>query len=100
MRVILSTCANIEEAKKIARALVEEKRAACVNIVPKIFSVYEWQGELQEDEEVLLLIKALQFEPVRQRIKELHSYEVPEIVALEIKEVDGAYLRWMREVLV
>ena len=100
MRVILSTCADIQEAKRIAKTLVEEKRAACVNIVPKVFSIYEWKGQIEEDEEVLLLIKALEFEPVRRRIRELHSYEVPEIIALEIKEGDEAYLNWMKEVLV
>ena len=96
MRVILSTASGMEEAKKIARALVEEGRAACVNIVPRIFSIYFWDGELQEDEEALLIIKAVEFEPVRQRILELHSYEVPEIVALEIKEADERYAEWMK----
>ena len=100
MRVILSTCANMEEAKKIARALVKEKRAACVNIVPRILSIYTWKEEVVEDEEVLLIIKALEFERVRERIRELHSYEVPEIIALEISEGDEEYLKWMREVLV
>ncbi len=90
----------MDEAKKIAKALIEEKRAACVNIVPKVVSLYMWGGKLCEDEEVLLIIKAVEFEPVRQKIKELHSYEVPEIIALEIKEAEKSYLEWMRGVVV
>ncbi len=90
----------MDEAKKIAKALIEEKRAACVNIVPKVVSLYVWDGKLCEDEEVLLIIKAVEFEPVRQKIKELHSYEVPEIIALEIKEAEKSYLEWMRGVVV
>ena len=99
MRVILSTAANSEEAKKIARHLVRERLAACINIVPKITSIYEWKGEIVEDSEVLLIIKAADFAKVEEAIKQLHSYEVPEIISFEIDKGSRDYLEWMRDVL-
>ena len=99
MELVLSTCANLEEAKKIANTLVKERLAACVNIMPQIFSIYEWEG-LQEDSEVLLLIKTRSLELVEERIKELHSYEVPEIIAIKIKDGSQEYLEWMDRILV
>ena len=99
MQLVLSTCATLDEAKKIAKTLVEERLAACVNIMPQIFSIYEWEG-LQEDSEVLLLIKTRSLELVEERIKELHSYEVPEIIAIEIKDGSQEYLEWMDRILV
>jgi len=97
---IFSTASNKEEAKKIANVLVKEKLAACVNIVDKIESVYEWQGEIQEESEVLMIIKTKSelFESLKKKIKELHSYEVPEIIALDIKDGSDDYLKWIDEV--
>ncbi len=99
--VVLSTVSNKEEAKKIAKVLVEVKLAACVNIVDKVESIYEWQGKIQEDSEVLMIIKTKNelFESVMKKIKELHSYEVPEIVALDIKQGSYDYLKWIDEVV-
>ncbi len=82
-RIVLTTAGTKEEAHKIARALVERQLAACVNIVPQVESVYRWEGEVEEATEWLLLIKttAAGFARVREAIRELHSYELPECVA-------------------
>ena len=92
--IILSTTSNIEEAEKIAHALVESKFAACVNIIPKIKSVYRWEEKVQNEEECLLLIKAKEayFKKIELKIKELHSYKVPEIIMLPFNEGSKDYL--------
>jgi len=97
IRIVLTTAGSQEEARKIANALVERRLAACVNIVPRIESVYRWKEQIETAEEWLLLIKthAAAFERVRDAIKELHSYELPECVVLEIAEGDKAYLKWL-----
>ncbi len=100
MQVVFVTTSNMDEAKNIARTLVKERRAACVNIVPNIISIYEWRDEIHEDEEVLLIIKTSSIHLVEQRVKELHSYEVPEIIAIDIDEGSEEYLGWMRSILV
>lgn len=96
-RIILTTAGSREEAGKIAHALVERRLAACVNIVPRIESVYRWQGKVETAEEWLLLIKtrAELFERVRDAVKELHSYELPECVMLEVSAGSQAYLEWI-----
>jgi periplasmic divalent cation tolerance protein len=95
--VVLSTCATEDEADRIARALVEARTAACVNIVPGVRSVYRWQGAVESSAECLLVIKSSRerFDELRVAIERLHSYEVPEVVALPV--VDGApnYLNWI-----
>ncbi|MBS0381831.1 MAG: divalent-cation tolerance protein CutA [Proteobacteria bacterium] len=93
----LSTCPDAETATRIARALVEERLAACVNRVPGIASTYRWQGAVLEDAEVLLLIKTTRerFEALRARLIELHPYEVPELIALDIAAGNPAYLQWI-----
>jgi len=97
--IILTTTSSIENAEKIARVLVEEKLAACVNIIPKIISYYYWEGKLNRDEELVLLIKTTQerVEDVRRRIKELHVYQLPEIISIDISGGDSEYLRWIFE---
>jgi periplasmic divalent cation tolerance protein len=100
--LILSvTTASLEEASRIARALVEERLAACVQILPQIRSVYVWQGKEEEAAEALLFIKTSQelWPTIQKRIHELHSYQCPEIVALEVFEAEPGYLEWWREVL-
>lgn len=93
----LSTCPDADTAAKIARTLVEERLAACVNRVPGIQSTWRWQGEIHEDPEVLLVIKTTRerFDALRTRLVELHPYEVPELVALDIADGLPAYLDWL-----
>jgi periplasmic divalent cation tolerance protein len=97
--VILVTAGSETEAEKIARALVEEQLAACVNILSPIRSIYRWQGQVADDREWLLLIKtrAERFAAVESRVKALHSYQVPEVIALPIVAGMEGYLRWLRE---
>ena len=98
-RIVLTTAGSHDEASKIAHALVERKLAACVNIVPQIESVYRWQGKVETATEWLLIIKtqAEAFARVREAIKELHSYELPECVMLEINGGSEEYLKWIGE---
>jgi periplasmic divalent cation tolerance protein len=97
--IILTTAGSHEEAQKIAHALVERHLAACVNIVPQIESVYRWQGKIESAKEWLLLIKsqAQLFERVHNTLKELHSYEVPECLVLEVTDGSPEYLNWLAE---
>jgi len=97
--LISITTNSSEEAERIAEALVQERLAACVNIVPAITSIYRWQGEVHRDSEVLLIAKSRPelFDPLAARVKELHSYEVPEIIALPIVAGSRAYLSWIDE---
>lgn len=96
--IVLVTAGSQEEAKTIARTLVETRLAACVSLLP-IQSVYTWNGEIQSDDEWQLLIKTdlAKFSALEAQIKELHSYEVPEIVALPIVAGSTAYLNWIGE---
>ncbi len=95
--IVLTTAGSQEEATRIAHALVERRLAACVNIVPRIESVYRWQGKVESATEWLLLIKtqASLFERVRDAVKELHSYDLPECVMLNISAGSHAYLDWI-----
>lgn len=97
-RIVLTTAGSQEEARKIAHALVERKLAACVNIVPAIESVYRWQGKIESATEWLLLIKteAAAFERLRDAIQELHSYDLPECIMLEIRDGSTEYLGWLK----
>ena len=98
-RIMLTTTGSQDEARKIARALVDRKLAACVNIVPQVESVYRWQGKVENAAEWLLIIKtqATAFARVRDAIRELHSYELPECVLLEISDGSPEYLAWIIE---
>jgi periplasmic divalent cation tolerance protein len=99
--LVLCTASSEVEAKSIAHDLVERKLAACVNIVGPMQSVYRWKGAVDEAQEYLLLIKtgAEHFESVRDAIVSLHSYEVPEVIQLSIKDGLPAYLSWISEAL-
>ncbi len=97
--IILSTCPDRDSAERLARALVEQGKAACVNILPGIRSLYRWQGRLESAEELLLLIKSnSQAYPGAERlIQQLHPYELPEIVAVPVENGLPAYLDWISE---
>jgi periplasmic divalent cation tolerance protein len=98
LRVVLCNC-KPEQSRAIARTLVEEKLAACVNIISDVTSFYRWQGEVCEDEEHTLLIKttAERYERLKTRLQAIHSYEVPEIIALDSLDVLDTYARWAYE---
>ena len=98
-RVVLTTCASLEEARQIAHAFIERRLAACVNIVPEIESVYRWQGKVETAPEYLLVIKttAGMFARLRDALHELHSYETPECIAIGIEDGSAAYLEWIGE---
>jgi len=98
-RIVLSTAGSAEEARKIANHLVGNQLAACVNIAPNIQSVYRWQGKVESSQEWLLLIKttAEKIDDVRDAIRELHSYNLPECVVIAIEDGSAAYLQWIGE---
>lgn len=98
-RILLTTASSEEEARTIARHLVDSRMAACVNIVPGVTSIYRWLGEMEESSEWLLIVKttATAFGHVCQAIAELHSYELPECICLTIDDGSPAYLKWLAE---
>ena len=95
----LCTFPNDQDALRIGSAVVEARLAACVNVLPAIRSIYRWKGEIEQADEVLLLIKTTQqaFPALRGRIKELHPYETPEIIAVPVVDGLAGYLGWIRE---
>jgi periplasmic divalent cation tolerance protein len=97
--VVFVTVGNEQEAITIARTVVDEKLAACVNVIPRIRSIYRWKGEVCDDEEQLLIMKTRSdlFPSLQDRIRQLHSYEVPEIVAFSLSDGLADYLNWVIE---
>jgi periplasmic divalent cation tolerance protein len=97
--LVLSTVARAEDAERIARALVERGLAACVNVVPGLVSIYRWKGNVEREQELLLLIKARadDFEALREALVTLHPYELPEVVAVPIEKGHAPYLSWLDE---
>lgn len=93
------TCPNQGVAKELARAMVEKKLAACVNILPHVTSVYEWKGKLEEDSEVLLMIKtrSSKVPALAEFVRSSHPYEVPEVVAVPVVGGNAPYLRWVQD---
>src|SRR5260370_13005815 len=98
-RIVITTAGAEEEARKIARHLVENRLAACVNIVPQVESIYRWEGKVDSSREWLLLVKTSQerFPAVREAIRELHSYELPECVVINIEYGSSNYLDWLAD---
>jgi len=101
LHVVLITTKNRAEAERIAKQLVEEKLAACVNVLPKISSTYRWKGKVVHGSEALLLVKTSseKLDGLIARVKELHSYEIPEILALPTERGSREYLKWLEESL-
>jgi periplasmic divalent cation tolerance protein len=97
--VCLSTAPSADEAAKIGRALVEEELAACVNVVPGVRSIYRWEGKIEDSPEALLVIKSREslIAPLTARLKALHSYTVPELVVLPIRDGNPDYLSWIAQ---
>lgn len=99
LRILLTTLPSLEQAEQLAAVLVDERLAACVQLLPAVLSIYRWQGQRVRDSECLLLIKtrAVLLAQCEQRIAALHPYECPEIVALGPVAVNTAYARWVKE---
>ena len=97
--VVLVTTSTRDEAAAIAEALVSERLAACVNIVAAIESIYRWEGKVTRDSEALMIIKTTdeRYPELERRVKELHSYSTPEVIALKIERGSAQYLNWLRD---
>jgi periplasmic divalent cation tolerance protein len=95
--IVFVTCESTEQAERIAQALVTDKLAACVNVVPGVKSCYVWEGKLTWSNEVLLLVKTTRgrFDQLQDRVKAMHSYSVPEIVGVTIEDASDKYIEWI-----
>jgi uncharacterized protein involved in tolerance to divalent cations len=95
--VVLVTAGSAEEAGRLGRALVEERLVACANVIGPIHSIYHWEGAVREDQEHLLLLKAraVDVERLDARVRAIHSYDVPELLALPVRAGSAAYLAWL-----
>jgi periplasmic divalent cation tolerance protein len=95
--LVLVTCANEEQGASIARVLVEERLAACVNLVRQVRSIYRWHGKIEDDRETLLFVKTGKtlLPKLERRVRELHTYDVPEIMALSFDRGSKPYLDWL-----
>ena len=95
--VVLTTCDSQDQAGRLARHLIEHRLAACVNILPAARSVYRWKDQIEEATELVLVIKSRRdvFGKLREAIEHLHTYEVPEVIALPVVDGSEAYLSWL-----
>lgn len=100
--MVYVTVSSAAEGERIARALVEDRLAACVNRIAGVRSTYRWQGQLEQSDEELLLVKTSQerFAALARRVQELHSYEVPEVIAVPITAGNDSYLQWLHDQIV
>ncbi|MGC2637953.1 MAG: divalent-cation tolerance protein CutA [Acidobacteriaceae bacterium] len=98
-RLVLTTAGSRDEAERIAHALVEQRLASCVNLVPGLTSIYRWQGAIESTDEILLLIKtaAQHVDALEARLRKLHSYDVPEFLVLTPESASQPYLAWLLE---
>ena len=98
--VVYITASSEDEASKIGRALVEGRLAGCVNIIKNIRSIYSWQGKIEDESEVLMVVKTQSSlcDNLYKKVKELHSYTVPEIIAMPVVTGSEDYLNWLNEV--
>lgn len=99
LQLVLCNCPELQTAEQIATVLLERRLAACINIMPPQLSLYRWQGKLERQQEVMLLIKApqAQFSAISQTICQLHPYTVPEIIAVPVTQAFQPYLNWIKE---
>ena len=97
--VVMVTVCSEDEATKISKVLVEKKLAACVNIIPGVRSIFQWDGKITEEQEFLLLAKTVKeaFDQLARAVKANHSYRVPEVIAIPIQHGSKEYLSWIRE---
>lgn len=95
--VVFSTCASEEEAAKVARGLIEDRLAACVTVIPGARSIYRWQDAIESATEYLLIIKSSRplFERLRAALEQMHSYEIPEVIALPVVQGAASYMNWL-----
>ena len=100
-RIALTTCGTPDEARSLARAIVEERLAACVTLIPRRQSIYRWQGKIESSAETLLLIKTdpHKLSALEARLPALHSYEVPEFLVLDVESASHPYLEWLQACL-
>ncbi len=98
-RVVISTAGTEEEGARIAKSLLERKLCACVNLVPKVRSFYRWEGAIQDDAEVLLIMKTTKekLQRLSEHLAEIHSYNVPEVLAVAVDQGRASYLEWLAE---
>ncbi|XP_074872536.1 protein CutA [Carettochelys insculpta] len=99
LSAVFVTCPSEKVAKDIARAMVEKHLAACVNIIPQVTSIYEWKGKIEEDSEILLMIKtrSSRIPALTDFVRSVHPYEVAEVIALPIEQGNAPYLQWVGE---
>lgn len=99
VRVVLTTAPSEEVAERLARTVVEERLAACANLVPRVSSIFRWDGEVRRETEVLIVLKTVSTsqEALRKRLVDLHPYDVPEVLELEVASGHAPYLVWVRD---
>jgi periplasmic divalent cation tolerance protein len=99
IRLALTTIGSIDDGRKLARLLVDRRLVACVNLIPNLTSVYRWNDAVEEEAEVLMVMKttAVKLPALEAAVRELHSYEIPEFLALDVASASQSYLKWLHE---